>query len=186
MLGLMQDYLLPPADYDWAALLENWVETLPPDFSILMANAFGDLFIATDDGAVALLDIHAGTLTPIASSREAFMEKLASEENVAAWLYLPLVATLHARGIVAAPGQCYAFARPPLLGGEYHPDNVRLADFATHIAFCGDLAEQLRDVDDGAEVEIKVRAEDYIGCEKPDCCSKGPDAKPGSCKTAGT
>lgn len=179
----MNEYLLPAQERDWPTLLENWSELLPEDFSILMANAFGDLFIETSDGAVALLDINAGSLATLAESRDAFLSKLGDERNAAAWLYLPLVATLRERGSVLHPGECYAFSRPPVLGGEYHPENVRIADFAGHLAFCGDIAEQLRDVEDGDEVELKVRAEDYVGCEKPDCCSKGPNPTPGSCKT---
>lgn len=179
----MIEYLLPPEERDWPTLLENWGWLLPDTFGVWMANTFGDLFIETEDGAISLLDINAGRFRTLAGSRDEFIEKLGESDNAVSWFYIPLVDALRGRGIVPPPGSCYAFNRPPLLGGDYHPDNVRVAGFAPHLAFTGDLAEQLRDVEDGAEVELKVRAGDFVGCEKPNCCSKGPNPTPGSCRT---
>lgn len=183
MLAHMNEYLLPPEERDWLALLENWNWLLPDTFGVWMVNTFGDIFLITESGEVALLDINAGRLTTLAASQDDFIEKLSDAGNAAAWLYMPMVEALRAKGAVLPYGSCYAFNRPPLLGGEFHPENVRIADFEPHLAFTGDLAGQLRDVADGAEVGLKVRAEDYKGCEKPDCCSKGPNPTPGSCKT---
>lgn len=166
----MNDYLLPPEERDWAALLAKWNWLLPDSFGVWMANAFGDLFIETEDGMIALLDINGGSLLPLADSRQSFFEKLADGENAAAWLYMPLVDALRASGKAITPGTCYAFTRPPLLGGRYVPENVHVTDYAEHLAFTGDFCEQLQGLEDGAEVELKVRGEDFAGCGKEDCC----------------
>ena len=181
----MNEYLLPPEERAWPDLLENWNWLLPDAFGVWLVNGFGDLFLELESGEIALLDINAGKLSVLADSREAFIDRIAESGNAAAWLYMPLVDALRAGGVIPAHGQCYAFSRPPLLGGEYAPDNVRLTDFEAHLAFTGDFAEQLRDVKDGDEVALKVLGGDFRGCEKPDCCSKGPNPTPGSCSVPG-
>lgn len=181
----MIEYLLPVEERNWSVLLEKWAWLLPDSFGVWIANSFGDLFLEIEDGAIALLDINAGTLKRLAASQDDFIQKLGEGGNAAAWLYIPLVDSLRTKGVIPHPGHCYAFNRPPLLGGEYCADNVRITDFEAHLSFTGDFAEQLRDVADGAEVELKVRGEDFVGCEKPNCCSKGPAPTPGSCQAAG-
>lgn len=181
----MNEYLLPPEEREWAGLLENWNWLLPDTFGVWLANSFGDLFLELESGEIALLDINAGKLEILADSQETFIDRISDPANAAAWLYMPLVDALRAQGIVPPHGSCYAFSRPPLLGGEYRPENVRLTELEAHLAFTGDLAEQLRDVKDGDEVELKVRGGDFRGCEKPDCCSKGPNPTPGSCSVPG-
>ncbi len=166
----MNDYLLSNEERDWAGLLAKWNWLLPDSFGVWMANAFGDLIIETEEGMIALLDINGGSLIPLADSREDFVAKLANPENAAAWLYMPLVDALHAGGKVLTPGTCYAFTRPPLLGGDYAPENVHIADYAEHLAFTGDFCEQLQGLSEGDEVELKVRGEDFAGCGKENCC----------------
>ncbi len=182
----MNEYLLSPEELQWPSVLENWNWLLPDSFGVWLVNAFGDLFLVLESGEIALLDINAGKIEILADSRETFIDRISETANAAAWLYMPLVDALRAKGVIPQPGCCYAFSRPPLLGGEYHPENVRLTELIGHLAFTGDLAEQLRDVKDGDEVELKVRGGDFVGCEKPDCCSKGPNPKPGSCRTEET
>lgn len=178
----MIDYVINKEAHDWPLLLDNWGWTLPDHFGVLLINTFGDVILETEDGSVHILDVNSGGLTRLSPSREGFMELLAQPENTASWFYLPLVDALRNQGMILKDGECYAFKKPPILGGDYHPDNVRIAKLADNLAFTGDLAEQLRGVDDGAEVALKVRGEDFMGCEKPDCCSKGPNPTPGSCK----
>lgn len=179
----MIDYIINKEAHDWPLLLDNWGWCLPDNFGVLLVNTFGDIILETENGGIHLLDINGGGLSHIADSRESLMEKLAITENTASWFYLPLVDALRAQGLILKDGECYAFRKPPALGGDYHPDNVRIARLADNLAFTGDFAEQLQGVGDGAEVALKVRGEDFLGCEKPDCCSKGPNPTPGSCKT---
>lgn len=179
----MNKYLLPPEERDWPTLLEKWNWILPERFGVWLINTFGDLFLELESGEIALLDINAGKLSILADTRETFIDRITEASNAAAWLYIPLVDALHERGIIPPPEHCYAFNRPPLLGGEYHPENIRITEFTAHLGFTGDFAEQLRGVEDGAEIELKVRGGDFVGCEKPNCCSKGPNPTPGSCRT---
>lgn len=177
----MNQYLLPPLERDWSALLESWGWRLPDSFGVWLVNRFGDLFLILDDGSVALLDINAGTLTRIADHQDDFFEKLGQEDNARVWLYMPLVDALIAAGNNPDSAETiYAFAKPILLGGGFTADNVRLADLAEHLAFTGDLAEQLHGVPDGAEVELKVRGDDFAGCGKTDCCG-GKGETQGDC-----
>ena len=177
----MTSYILPPIEREWAVLLEKWSWRLPESFGVWLVNRFGDLFLVLEDGAIALLDINAGTLTRVAEHQDDFIQKLQSEEYARVWLYMPLVDTLAAAG--SLPDDCdtiFAFTKPILLGGTFTADNVRTANLTEHLAFTGDLAEQLHEVPDGAEVELKVRAEDYVPCAKDDCCGGkgGCDSKP--------
>jgi hypothetical protein len=179
----MNQYLLPPIEREWSSLLENWDWLLPDSFGAWLVNRFGDLFLVLDDGAVALLDINAGTLTRIAEHQDDFFEKLQVGDNAKIWLYLPLVDALIAAGINSDSAEMvYAFNKPILLGGSFTPDNVRITDYTEHLAFTGDLAEQLHEVPDGAEIGLKVRGDEFAGCGKTNCCSSSGNVK-SSCES---
>lgn len=178
----MNDYILPPLERDWAALLEKWNWLLPESFGVWFANRFGDLFLILEDGGVAMLDINAGTLTRIAESQDDFSQKLAEGDNARVWLYTPLVDALNAAGTKSDDAdRVYAFGKPILLGGEIAAWNVQAGGLGETLGFTGDLAGQLRGVADGAEVGLKVRAEDGVACGKAGCCGGDDQAEGGGC-----
>ena len=53
-------------------------------------------------------------------------------------------------------GRCYCLKLPAIIGGTYEPGNFGTITLKELIAFAGDMAEQLKDVPDGAKVKIEI------------------------------
>jgi len=85
----IQDYLLDQESVDWPTVLAGWSWSLPPEFRLLMANRFCDLFLVPPDGTVHLLDVGAGSLTKVAESRDDFSNKFDEGETANNWLMIP-------------------------------------------------------------------------------------------------
>ena len=51
--------------------------------------------------------------------------------------------------------RCYCLKIPAILGGLYETDNIGTVQIVELISFAGDLAEQIDDLPDGAQVEFK-------------------------------
>lgn len=72
------------------------------------------------------------------------------------WLVIPLMDQLVAAGRVLQPGECYSYVQLPLLGGDYTPENTRIASIADHYAAIGPIHEKLKDTPDGTRIRIKT------------------------------
>jgi hypothetical protein len=152
----INDYLLDLSQLSWSDTLRTWTWLLPSQGDVWLVNRFGDLFLVVQDGSVHLLDVGAGSLEPVASSKVEFREKLQDPECLDQWFLPDLVDALVAAGIELKPGQCYAFKQLPVLGGEYEVANFAPLDAAEWIRCCGSIHLQLRDLPDGTEVSLKV------------------------------
>jgi hypothetical protein len=152
----LRDYLLDQQELNWPQLLASWAWLLPPEFTVWLANKFGDLFIVRDDGSVHMLDVGRGTIELLADGRDAFAARLDHNENANNWLMIPLVDRLRTAGLVPGPGECYSYIRLPVLGGEYSIANTRVLPIATHYAALGPIHEKLKRVPDGGAVRFDI------------------------------
>lgn len=153
-LGSAQDDLIDPGDFDRPGLLSGWAWLLHAEFAVWRMNRFGDLFLTRPDGAVLMLDVGAGSLAPLADSRDDFARKLGEDGNAGDRLMIPLVDQIVAEGIRPGPGRCYSFVVPPMLGGDYLTGNTRVVPIRKLYEVYGSYHNQLRDVPDGAQVVI--------------------------------
>ena len=149
-------YLIDQKGHDWNALLSPWHEKLPQEFTLWMVNRFGDLFIVRDDETVWTLRMDEGNLERRANNREHFRELIDQGNNANDWLLIPLVDNLVATGVTLAPGECYGFAIPPIIGGEYSLTNIRRKELREYYSFLADFYRQIADVPDGSPVTIKI------------------------------
>lgn len=152
----LQDYLLDHEGFDWARLLASWAWLLPRELTVWVVNRFGDLFVVLDDGSVWRLDLGAGTFEKTAADRDEFCDHIDEGDNADTWLLVPLVDRLVAAGKVLSPGRCYGFRIPPVVGGAYSVDNINPLPVAEVYGWSGSFHEQIRDLPDGAEIELKV------------------------------
>jgi hypothetical protein len=137
-------------------MLSGWAEILPDTFTIWLVNRFGDVFILDEKGTVHLLDITGGRLDRVADSRNHFAKLMDLPRNANNWLMIPLVDQSVKLGMSLAPGQCYGFKIPPLLGGAYEPRNVAPVDLVPNYAFLADIWSQTKDVQDGTPVRLII------------------------------
>ena len=153
----IHDYLIDQQGQDWGTLLRDWMPPLPPEFTLWLVNRFGDAFVvADDDGPVHMLDVGAGVLSCVADSRSHFADLLDVDNNADNWLLIPLVDQCGEAGMTLAPGQCYGFKIPPLLGGKYELSNVEPTDLAVHYSLLADIYKQTKDLTEGTPIEIVV------------------------------
>lgn len=152
----INDYLIDPRELDWHSLFETWTWLLEGEFEVWLMNRFGDLFLIYDDGSVNMLDVGGGAIERLADSRDDFATKVDEDGNGSDWFMVPLVNQLVACGQTLEEGECYSFQQPPVLGGQYTIDNCRISALQKHYRVYGSIHEQIKDLPDGAEVEIEI------------------------------
>jgi hypothetical protein len=153
----INDYLIDQSGKDWPSMLRDWTPPLPADFTLWLVNRFGDAFIVTDDGAVHILDVGAGTLTRLADSRAHFATLLDVGDNANSWLMIPLVDECRKAGMTLSTKQCYGFRMPPRMGGKYDVSNVEPTDLAVHYALLAQIYKRTKDLPNGSSISsVKI------------------------------
>ena len=121
---LLIDDLTPDECRDWLA---PWSAVVTGRVAPAFVSRFGHWFLRRPEGHVEMLDVFTGRLDRAADDFAAFSR----EVNEAWWqeVYLlpELVYRLHAARKVPGPGQCYALAPHPALGGP-NPANGAAVD----------------------------------------------------------
>ena len=153
------DYLLDHQVFDWSTILADWAWLLPQDeFTIWLMNRYGDLFLIFEDGTVHMLDVGNGSLEKLAESRDEFGRRIDDGDNANIWLMITLVNSLVEAGKLLDPGRCYSFISPPVLGGEYSVENTATLSVAEHYGVYASIHNQIKDLPDGAQVRLRVKA----------------------------
>lgn len=152
----LNNYLLDQTGLEWSTTLSPWAWLLPAEVTVWFANRFADLFLVLQDGTVHLLDVGGGALERVAESRDDFHDLIDQDDNADLWLMIPLVDQLVAAGVLLAPGQCYGFKTPPVLGGEYTVENCGPLSAIDYLGAYGSIHQQMRDLPDGTRVVLKV------------------------------
>lgn len=151
-LTLDLDHLnLQEALQEWAWLLG------PKPYNVIAVSAFGDWFLEDEDAAIHMVDVSAADFRSIAASPAFFERSLRTLEGRNEFLFAAFVEHMVIDcKMPLAPGQCYSFKHPLYLGGAVDRENVYVADFLICNKLNSTLWEQVKDVPDGAEVQIKI------------------------------
>ncbi len=151
-LTLDLDHLnLQEALQEWAWLLG------PKPYSVIAVSAFGDWFLEDENGPIHMVDVSAADFRLVADSMPAFERSLRTMEGRNEFLFAAFVEHMVIEcKMLLGPGQCYSFKHPLYLGGDVDGDNVYVADFLICNKLNSTLWEQVKDVPDGAEVQIKI------------------------------
>jgi hypothetical protein len=124
--------------------------------TLVARNAFGDLFLRDDFGAVLLLDVAIGKLTTVADSETRFRVLAATGEKRRDWFAEADEQAAAARGLKPDATQCIGFSVPLVFAESGSRDSPYIVDLYEHVAFLGDLNRQVSDLPDGAKVRLKV------------------------------
>ena len=119
-------------------------------------SASGDLFFVDEGGQLWRLDTGAGEVEHVAASIADFAARLAEANAAAELLLLAVVETFEATHGPLATGECLGFRTLPVFGGAYTVENRYAVAVAKHASFTGDLHRQIRDLPDGAQVQLRV------------------------------
>ena len=129
---------------DDARLLHDWQWLLSESYRLLAVTRMGDAFVEKADGEVVFLDTLEGVLKHAATNENGFFKLLKAGELDPTWFNSNMVALLEARSEHLAPGQCYCYKVPPILGGSFESANVKAVSAMVHFSIMGQLREQTR------------------------------------------
>jgi hypothetical protein len=110
---LVQD-ITPDQFRDW---LSPWTGVVTGRVAPAFMSKFGSWFLRRPEGHIEMLDVLTGQIERMAETYDGFMREVNEQWWHETFLFSKLVFELHAVGKVPGPGQCYALAPHPALGG---------------------------------------------------------------------
>lgn len=116
--------------------IDPWSWLVSGRFYPIFLSKFGDWFFRRPDGATEMLDVLEGTLTKIASSHEEFQACVNTQEWQEQKLLSLLIYQLHEDGKIPGPGQCYAVAPHPRMGGKIERKFIMVMDIPVWQSLC--------------------------------------------------
>jgi len=92
----------------------------------------------------------------VAQDRTALDELSRDQEFLHGWYLTDLVKLAKDRCGPLTDGRKYCLKLPAVLGGGYGAENLATAPLVEIVSMSGDIARQIRDVPDGAQVRMQV------------------------------
>lgn len=132
----------------------SWIGLEPVD--VITSNAFGNVIVRDKCGRFWRICPEELSCQVVAESEDEYRVLISDEEYLADWDMIQLVALASRKLGSLAPDRCYCLKVPGVLGGEYVAENLGTNSRLEVIAFSGDVAQQLKDVPDGAKIEIRI------------------------------
>jgi hypothetical protein len=121
---LLIENICPEQARGWLA---PWFGIVHGSVAPLFLNKFGSWFLRRPEGHIEMLDVFTGCLSQIAGDSDTFLHEVKQMWWQEVYLLSELVYHLHGAGKVPGPGQCYAVAPHPALGGP-NPGNGDAVD----------------------------------------------------------
>lgn len=128
---------------------ESWGFTGLVPARIVDTNAFGNVLVEDVHGQPWRICPEELSCAPLVAS----MDELRSSTD---WTMERLVLLATASLGTPADGRCFCLKIPAVLGGKYEAENFGTITVEELIAFSGDCAFQIKDLPDGAQVELKI------------------------------
>lgn len=140
-----------------AAIREAWAWRSFEPIELVDLNAFGNAIVRAPDGGYWRICPEELSLERVAGSAEELALLRADPDFDTDWSMAALVEAAVARLGRPADGRCFHLAVPAVLGGAYDADNMRTISVEELHRLAGDLARQIDELPDGAQIELKVR-----------------------------
>jgi hypothetical protein len=158
---MIMDYreYIAESSYNNDEILGDWQWLLEDKYSIWAITKFGDAFLMHNrDDSIHWLDTGDGRVEKIANSVEDFEEQCQEPDNFDNWFMREVVDGQEALQMRMGTNQCLNFIKPPILGGELHPDNLEVCDIAVHFSIAGQIHNQVKDLPPGTRIDkIKIK-----------------------------
>lgn len=132
----------------------GWVGIDP--VQVVGENDFGNLMIEDSQGKYWRLCPEDVYCEIVASSREELNQLSADQEFLEDWHMQTLVEQAKENLGTLSEGYKYSLVTPGALGGEYAISNIKAAPLIEIVRFSGQVALQIKDMPDGAQIELKV------------------------------
>jgi len=132
----------------------GWVGIDP--IEVVGENDFGNLMIEDSLGQYWRLCPEDVYCEVVAKNREELDRLSADQEFLEDWYMQALVEQASQHLGPLSEGVKYCLVTPGVLGGEYAISNIKTAPLIELVRFSGDLANQIKDLPDGAQIQLKV------------------------------
>jgi len=139
-----------------ADILEGWGWTGAAPAAVIAVNKFGNLIFRAADGAYWRICPEELTCEAIAESEEAFARLSQDADFLEDWEMSRLVTAAETAYGTQADGRCFCLKIPGALGGAYSLENIGTIPIAELLRFSGSVAEQIKDLPEGAQVSFKL------------------------------
>jgi hypothetical protein len=132
----------------------GWVGIDP--IEVVGENDFGNLMIEDSKGQYWRLCPEEIYCEIVAKSKEELDRLYTDQEFLDDWYMQALVG--QAKQHLGQPGRGdkYCLVTPGILGGEYAISNIKTASLIELVHFSGDLAKQIKDLPDGAQIQLRM------------------------------
>lgn len=137
-------------------ILKGWGWTGAKPAVVFDVNKFGNVIFRAVDGAYWRICPEELTCETIADTDEAFATLKQDTEFVEDWDMSRLATEAERRYGLQPAGRCFYLKTPAVLGGAYSVENVRTISIDELLRFSGEIAEQIKDLPDGAQVSFKI------------------------------
>jgi len=144
-------------DLDVESLLSGWRWRCPRKLELVARNAFGDLFLSDESGAVLELDVAVGKLSKVSESIAEFRELSAQPDKQEEWFAKKDELAGAAQGFMPNASQCIGFSTPLVFAESGAGNKPFIVDIYEHLSFLGDLHRQIAELPDGAKVKLIVK-----------------------------
>ena len=132
----------------------GWVGIQPEE--VVGENDFGNLMIKDIEGRYWRLCPEEVYCEIIAQNREKLDKLSSDQEFLEDWYMHALVGIAKEHLGPLTDGRKYCLAIPSVMGGEYDISNIKTVPLIELVRFSGDIANQIKDLPDGAQVQLKV------------------------------
>ena len=139
------------------AIQEAWGWTGFEPANLLQENDFGNLLIEDQTGVVWRLCPEELTCKSVALTPHDYKNLLRDPEFIEDWEMLKLVELARLKLGSLTVGRKYCLKIPAVLGGTYGSENISTAPLGEIIRFSGDIAKQIKDLPDGATINLKIK-----------------------------
>ncbi|EIZ78224.1 hypothetical protein WSK_3199 [Novosphingobium sp. Rr 2-17] len=122
---------------------------------VVAHSLMGHLVVVDADDGYHYVDPDLGNVVPLGDETAA-KEHMDKRETQVLWRANTLVDAAVKRLGPVAMGEVYSLTPQALIAGDYAPENLIRVDLIDLIFTTGDIARQVRDLPDGAPVQLKV------------------------------
>jgi hypothetical protein len=131
----------------------SWTGLNPAE--IVYINLFGNLIVKDVNGVFWRICPEELTCQKIATDFNKFAELWHEKNFRLNWEMARIVEIAEKKLGSLQKDDCYCFKLSPVVGGNYDAENLAKISLKELIAFSGDFAQQIKDIPDGGQIEIK-------------------------------
>lgn len=132
----------------------GWVGINPQE--LVIENEFGNLILRDSDNRFWRLCPEDVYCEVVAESIDGYNSLIKSDEFLEDWFMSAMVQDAKSRLGQLEPGYKFHMVIPGVLGGEYGGSNIKAVPLVEIIRFSGDVGKQIKELPDGAQIQLKV------------------------------